>query len=211
MCDPGRHAPGPYRHRGETHGPAHRGAGAEADGRRAAVSGASHTQVRDQYSRVGSAVGRDRSAEAVDIPPAVIPLAIDENGRRSLDTIRDAALQIPLYTVGELVCGDGFPVGPRVDTGGRGVALETLLLEVVLIREQSIVHDPELLGAAERGDGLSRLRGHLRMWMDLAEWEVAKHVSEGIAIPAQMRDGEFHRAGIRPYEVASYEYIGGRT
>src|SRR6266566_195874 len=65
-----------------------------------------------------------RLPEAALISPAVIPLAVDENGRRAFDAVRDAALHVPFHTLGELVCLHRLEIGARVHAGGRRAVLE---------------------------------------------------------------------------------------
>src|SRR6267378_5702791 len=76
--------------------------------------------------------GLDRFPQAALVPLAVIPLSIDENGRRSFDAVRDAALNVPFHALGEFVSGHGLEIRTHVDAGRRGPLLELGRLEVVL-------------------------------------------------------------------------------
>src|SRR5882672_1083406 len=104
----------------------------------------------------------DRLPQTALIPFPAIPLAVDKNGRRSFDAVRDAALNVPFHTLGEFVSGHGFEIRTHVDAGRRGPLLELGRLEVVLIGEQGVMHAPEGIRSRERGDGFCRLGRHLR-------------------------------------------------
>src|SRR3989442_6934055 len=132
----------------------------------------------------------DHLAQRIDITATEVALPIDENGRGAGHTIRLAAPNVSLYARGEPVCRQRSAEGFGGDASCCGLPLETRRLEVVLIGEQGIVHDPKYVGAAECVDCLGRLRGHRRMRMDLAQRGVAKHVTERIcAVVAKLRDG----------------------
>ena len=101
-----------------------------------------------------------------------------------MDVVRRAALHVPLHAFRESVGLDCCAQRGRVDAGLSAPALETSLIELVVVREQSVVHDPERVGTGERVYRLYRFGRHLRVGMDFAEGEVAKLRSKGVRLKA---------------------------
>src|SRR2546430_6989396 len=117
-------------------------------------------------------------AERFGITGAGIALAVDEDGRRSLDTIRDATLHAPLDAFRAAVRFERRPESREIDAGCGSEPLDIRGPQVALIVEQGVMHHPKGVRPGEREDGLRCLGRRLCVRMDLAQREIAEHIAE---------------------------------
>jgi hypothetical protein len=113
-------------------------------------------------------------------------LAVDEDGWRAVHTVRHSRPDVSFDAVGESVSVERRPKRNRIHAGLSCSALETSEIELVLVGEQPVVHDPEGVRSLQRIRGFGRFRSLLGMRMNVAEREVAKDGAKRIGIePSQ--------------------------
>src|SRR2546430_13168853 len=105
-------------------------------------------------------------------------LAVDEDGRCSLDTIRDATLHVAFDAFRAAVCFERRPESREIDAGCGSESLNIGGPQVALIVEQGIMHHPKGVRPGEREDGLRSLGRPLPIRVDLAQPEVAASITE---------------------------------
>ena len=91
-----------------------------------------------------------------------------------IPTVRNSALHVALDTAGELVSLECRPQRTGIRASLRPSALQTGLIELVLMGKQPIVHYPEGVRSAQHVHSLGGFRGILSMRMNVAEREVSK-------------------------------------
>ena len=133
---------------------------------------------------------------------------VDEERGRARDAGGETALHVALHARG---------VGVRVELGREaidvqtdfpGIAQQLLVLERLLAVEEEVVQLPEApLGAG----GLDRLGAVLRVWMDLAEREVAVNEMDQLGNrPLELLDAAIRAARVRALVIAVNEQRRGR-
>ena len=117
---------------------------------------------------------RNGVAQARDVAYAEIALAIDEDGRRSVDAIRPSPLYVAFDAIGKAATGQRRAQRDWIHPSLRTPAFEAGEIEVVLMGEQRVVHDPEGVSSRQRVYGFSCFSGALGVRMNLAKGEEAK-------------------------------------
>src|SRR6478609_1250244 len=142
-------------------------------------------------------------AQAGNVARPEIALAIDEDRRCTVDAVRSSAHHVSFHAFRESVGLDRRAQRSRIDTRLGAPTLEPRPVELVLMAEQPVVHDPECIGTGERVDRLGGFRGHLRMRMYFPEREVAKYRTKGVRLETPQSDErQLERTGVRTLVVA---------
>ena len=146
-------------------------------------------------------------AQARDVARTAIALAVDEDGRGATHVVRGSAPNVSLDPVSKSVSLERRSQRNRIDTGLSPLALQTGEIELILMREQAVVHDPEGVGSLQRVRSLGRFRRLLRMWMNLAQREVAKDRTKRAWIEtSQASERQLERPGVRTFVIPVHEY-----
>src|SRR5260221_13123458 len=109
--------------------------------------------------------GLQRRAKGREIVGAVVPLAIDEEGWRPIHAAAHSAQEMLAHQLGVRMRREIQLEAADVEADYRGVLSEVDVVEGVLVREEHVMHLPELALRARRFGGLRsrfRTRMHLR-------------------------------------------------
>src|SRR3954447_17524768 len=147
-----------------------------------------------------------RRRERADVIGALVPAAVDEEGRGAADAGGVGALDVPVDPTRVPAFGEvaGEPV--RVQAEFARVADEVDELELVLAPEQQVVHFPE---RALPGGGLARLGGLAGVRVHVVERQVPPNVGEAGELAQQLANDGFGPAAVGALEVAVLHYGHG--
>lgn len=144
-----------------------------------------------------------------DVTRPKIALSVDEDRRCTVDPVRDSTLHVSFDAVRECASVEGGTQGNGIDAGRGCSAVEPCAIELVLMCEQPVVHDPERVGTGQRVHRLGGFRGLLRVGMDLPQWEIAEYRAEGVRVPApQAGKHQLECARVRTLVVAVDDHRG---
>src|SRR5258708_1947532 len=137
------------------------------------------------------------------VPITVETAAVHEERRSAVDAAPDAALEVGADARGHRARRQILGDDSGIDARRLRVFEEIVGREGILVLEQKVVHLPERVVAAVRGDRFSGLRRGLRVRMDLRQREVAEGEPHLVAGLRQDRlQDEVRAAAVRALVVA---------
>ena len=140
--------------------------------------------------------------ERVDVVRAVVPAAVDEEGRCPRDAAQVGAVDVARHSRRDSVVAQvvSEPVG--VEAQLIGVSHEVAGPQLVLVLEQEVVHLPE---PPLQVRGLRAFGGELRVGMDVVQRQVAPHVANVPAVGQELADHGLRAAAVGAFEVPVLE------
>ena len=145
-----------------------------------------------------------RRAGTRKIVPAVVPHAVDEEGRRAVDTAAGAAQKVFADAIGMPVLDHVTLEADEIERDETGVGQQVRVVERVLMLEQRVVHFPE---CALRRRGLGRFGRVLRVRVARRHREMPEHEPHVIGRePLQLLDDRMRLTAVRAFEIAILEH-----
>jgi hypothetical protein len=144
----------------------------------------------------------DRRGQRLDVIRAVVPLPVDEEGRRTRDDAQIGGFDVLCDAGGVDVSAQLVTEPVTVESLLLGITEQVIDAQVALPGEQQVVHGPELpLGCGSFGG----LGGDLRLRMDVGERQVAPHEAN-VVVHEQLPHDALGLSAVRTLEISILDH-----